>query len=218
MANRFYLACLRETVGSNMSFHCQNGLGYSSNIDKAQVYTLEEAQRGWELGRDIDLPISADAIDAATVWHVDHQYIPGQNIITPGCNEYVAFMKGRWNGNDVYWLSDMMPTDDFSKARVFAHPKESESGLVWIPFATADSKKRRTFNINQLNRRTMIQGAGLRMPAWLKRQQRRKVSAGKTRWNCPCCGKISWQYNPYDFDGCRDWKCADYKPSCEAKL
>lgn len=45
MSNRFYMMCLRETVGNNASFHCHNGNGYSSDIDRAHVYTLEEAQK-----------------------------------------------------------------------------------------------------------------------------------------------------------------------------
>ena len=211
MADRFYMACLRDTVGSNMSFHCRNGQGYASDINKAHVYTLEEAQNSWNRGRDIDLPVSADAIDAAAVWHVDHQHIPGESVLEEGCERYVAFVKGRWNGNDVYWLSDLLPTDDFSKARIFAEsPDTNHSDLVWLPFTTADAVKRRTFNINLLDHRTMIQGAGLRQPDWFKRQKRRK-SSGKTRWNCPYCGKISWQENPYDFDGCRDWACEGHR-------
>lgn len=174
MADRFYMACLRDTVGSNMSFHCRDGHGYASDINKAHVYTLEEAQNSWNRGRDIDLPVSADAIDAAAVWHVDHQHIPGESVLEEGCERYVAFVKGRWNGNDVYWLSDLLPTDDFSKARVFAQPDTTDSDLVWLPFTIADAVKRRTFNINLLDRRTMIQGAGLRQPDWLKRQKRRK--------------------------------------------
>lgn len=48
MTNRFYMMCSRETVGNNASFHCHNGNGYSSDIDRAHVYTLEEAQKaGW---------------------------------------------------------------------------------------------------------------------------------------------------------------------------
>ena len=43
MSSRFYMLCTRETVGSNASFHCHNGNGYSSNIDRAHVYTQEEA-------------------------------------------------------------------------------------------------------------------------------------------------------------------------------
>ncbi|CFQ90185.1 Uncharacterised protein [Yersinia frederiksenii] len=206
MDKRFYMACLRDTVGSNMAFHCYQGCGYSTDISKAHAYTLEEAQKSWNFGRDIDLPVSADAINAAAVWHVDHQRIPSENTIEAGCKGYIAFVKGQWNGNDVYWLSDLLPTDDFSKAKVFHEPDVTENSLVWLPFTTADAVKRRTFNINLLNRRTMIQAAGLRVPDWLKRKNRRK-SSGKTRWNCPRCGKISWQENPYDFDGCLDWAC-----------
>ncbi len=189
-----------------MAFHCYQGCGYATDISKAHIYTLEEAQKSWDLGRDIDLPVSADAIDVAAVWHVDHQLIPGKNNIETDCTGYVAFIKDKWNGNDVYWLSELMPTDDFSKAKVFPEQDVTESSLVWLPFVTADAVKRRTFNIDQLNRRTMIQAAGLRVPNWLKRQNRR-ISSGKTRWNCPHCGKISWQYNPYDFAGCADWTC-----------
>ncbi|MCW6615608.1 hypothetical protein [Yersinia ruckeri] len=210
MVKRFYMACLRDTVGSNMSFHCYQGGGYSSDISKAHSYTKEEAQNSWNNGRDIDLPVSADAVDIAAVWHVDHQLIPGRNTIEPNCKGYVAFIKGQWNGNDVYWLSDLLPTDDFQKAKVFPQPDTTESDLVWLPFATADAVKRRTFNINLLDHRKMVQGAGLFQPDWLKRQKRRNPS-GKTRWNCPCCGKISWQENPYDFDGCLDWKCEGAK-------
>lgn len=60
MSNRFYMMCLRETVGNNASFHCHNGNGYSSDIDRAHVYTQEEAQKAWNCGRDIDQPVCAD--------------------------------------------------------------------------------------------------------------------------------------------------------------
>lgn len=212
MSDRFYMMCLRETVGSNASFHRRNGSGYSTSVSEAHVYSLADAQLSWECGRDIDQPVSADAVDAMTFYHVDHQYIPGESQTEPGCNAYVAYVKGDWNGNDVYWLSDLLPTDDFSKARIFTQPDVSETNLVWLPFVVADAKKRLTFNINQLNRRTMIQAAGLRMPEWLKKQNRRKKNAtGKVRWNCPHCGKISWQFSPYDFDGCVDSTCEGWQ-------
>lgn len=210
-SDRFYRMCLRETVGSNASFHRHNGSGYSTNVSEAHVYTLAEAQRDWELGREIDQPVSADAVDALTVFHVDHQYIPGESVIEPGCTEYVAFLKGEWNGNDVYWLSDLLPTDDFSKARVFSEPATQERNLVWLPHALAESKKRPTFNINLLSPRQMIQGAGLRVPDWLKKQRRRKPATGKVRWNCPHCGRISWQHNPYDFEGCNNITCEGWR-------
>lgn len=177
MNNRFYMMCLRETVGNNASFHCHNGNGYSSNIDRAHVYTLEEAQKAWNCGRDIDQPVCADSVDAMAVWHVDCQYIPTENLIEPDCTAYVAYKKGSWNGNDVYWLQHGgLPTDDFSKATIFSVANKNEPGIVWLPFSIADSAKRLTFNINNFNRRTMVQGAGLVMPDWLKKQNRRKKS------------------------------------------
>jgi hypothetical protein len=214
MSNRFYMMCLRDTVGTNASFHCYKGSGYSSNIDLAHVYTQEEAQRSWDLGRDIDQPVCADSVDALAVWHVDHQRIPSESVIEPSCNAYVAYKKGDWNGNDVYWLQGGgLPTDDFSRAFIFVSANTAEPGIVWLPFAMADAVKRRTFNISALNCRTMVQAAGLRMPDWLKKQNRRqKTRTGKVRWNCPYCGKISWQFNPYDFEGCRNFSCEGWKP------
>lgn len=214
MSDRFYMMCLRDTVGDNASFHCYKGNGYSSNIARAHEYTRAEAQKSWELGREIDQPVCADSVDALAVWHVDCQLIPSATVSRPGCTEYVAFKKDAWNGNDVYWLQSAgLPTDDFSKAKVFSEANPDEPGIVWLPFTMADAVKRRTFNINLLNRRTMVQGAGLRMPAWLKKYNRRQANrSGKVRWNCPYCGKISWQFNPYDFDGCRDVNCEGWRP------
>lgn len=212
MTNRFYMLCLRDTVGTNAAFHSRHGNGYTSNIDAAHVYTLEEAQACWDKGRDIDLPVAADCVDEHAIWHVDHQLLPCETITEPGCDQYVAYVKGDWDGNDVYWLAGTsLPTTDFSKAYVHPFPVANSEGLVWLPYHLAEKVKRRTFCINLLNRRKMIQGRGLRMPAWLKRQKRRaRTTTGKTRWNCPCCGRITWQLNPYDYDGCRNFMCEEW--------
>jgi len=79
MKNRFYLACLRDNVGDNVAFHSANGNGYPTNVSEAEIYTLEQAQNAWENGRGFDQPISADHVDALTVWKVDCQYIPIEN-------------------------------------------------------------------------------------------------------------------------------------------
>ncbi|MEE9647950.1 hypothetical protein [Enterobacter soli] len=206
MKNRFYMLCLRETVGGNASFWCRNGHGYNTNIDQAHVYTLEEAQSRWNTAREIDQPISADSVDALAVYHVDHQHIPGETTLVDGCTQYVAFEKGRWDGNDLYWLSNgSLPTTNFANASVFNEPGELE-GLVWLPFSLVDSKKRRTFAIRQMDARKMVQGAGLRIPDHIRKARRRKGST-KTRWNCPVCGRFVYQDNPYDFEGCNNSLC-----------
>lgn len=209
----FYMICTRDTVGSNASFHCKDGKGYATDIDKAHVYTLEEAQRAWEHGRSIDQPVSKFWVDALADYHVDCQYIPRETVIQEGCTSYVGYVKGDWDGNDVYWLTEgYKPVTNFSFAKQFCEPDLTMDNIVWLPFDIADAQKRRTFCLSSFKARTMVQSAGLRIPEWLKKQRRRKGSSGKTRWNCPCCGKISWQHNPYDYDGCLDRCCSEYRP------
>ena len=205
MKDRFYLICTRDTVGSNAAFHCHNGQGYHSDIDQAHVYTLVEAQKAWH--REIDQPVCADSVDALAVVHVDCQRIPCETVTEEGCTDYVAFRKGRWDGNDVYWLQDGgLPTTDFTKAARYPEIMEPD-GLVWMPFHMADKVKRRTFPISLFNARRMVQAAGLRVPEDIKRYRRQRPSSGKTRHNCPVCGKISWQFDPYNFEGCIDFRC-----------
>lgn len=212
MKNRFYLACLRDNVGSNVGFHAIDGRGYTTDLSKAHVYTREEAQQAWS--RDIDLPLSADHIDALAVWKVDCQCIPHSTTLKSGCDAYVAFQAKRWDGNDVYWLTEKLPSTDFSKAKIFTPDQvsENEPGLVYLPYSLANEKKRRTFAASLINKRIHVQGAGIKTPDHIKRDSRRRDS-GKTRWNCPGCGKIHWQLNPYDFDGCNDVTCDEWKPS-----
>ncbi|WP_265092258.1 hypothetical protein [Acinetobacter bereziniae] len=204
MTNRFYLPSSHGNLGSNMVFHRHEGRGYSSDLDQAHVYTLEEAQKEWEYGDEA--PVSADHIDSMAVWKVDHQYIPNETQpFTDIHNTYVAFKKGMWDGNDVYWLNTdkCNLSTDFDSASVFGYPiaKKLDSSYVVIPFNLADKAKRRTFDFIKLNKRKMVQGAGLKTPEHLKKSKRRNPNP-MTRFNCYECGKINWQHNPYDFEGC----------------
>lgn len=206
MKNRFYLACFRNNVGSSVGFQRKEFHGYHTDIDQAHECTLEEAQYHFDHAREYDLPLSADHVDAMAVWKVDCQYIPNKTQpLIDVHNTYVAFKKGEWDGNDVYWLNiDKCTTStDFDEASVFGYPiaKKLDQSYVVIPFAVADKAKRRTFDFRKLNKRTMVQGAGLKMPDHLKRKRRRNDS-GKTRFNCPECGKINWQHDPYEFHEC----------------
>lgn len=210
-SKRFYLACLRDTVGNNVAFHGKNGRGYTSDIDKAECYSLESAQKAWNGGREFDIPLCADRVDELAVYHVDCQLLPCDSEGEPVAGKYVAFKKRKWNGNDVFWLGeDGEFTDDFSKAKVFENAGINED-LVWVPFVMANAAKRRTFCVDLINRRKMTQAAGLRLPDHIKKFQKRKTS-GKERWNCPSCGKISWQFDPHEFNGCRDMNCDEWKP------
>jgi hypothetical protein len=220
MKNRFYLACFRDNVGSNVGFHRINGNGYTTNVKEAHVYTKEEAQRAWNRGREYDQPICADSVDALTVYKVDCQYIPNETQIPEDADEhtlFVAFRPHRWDGNDVFWIQESgTSTTDFTKAVTFTSDSSDalfsavKEMMIVIPAEMAEQVKRKTFDFSKFDRRKMVQSAGLKQPGWLKQQKRRRYS-GKTRWNCPACGKISWQHNPYDFDGCKDVQCKEWR-------
>ncbi|WP_151765829.1 hypothetical protein [Acinetobacter colistiniresistens] len=205
MKNRFYLACFRDNVGSNISFHCIDGKGYSTNVDKAHEYTLAEAQKAWDAAREFDQPISSDHIDSLAVWKVDHQLIPNESQCASALEDYVAFKKGLWLGNDVYFLNkeNGSISIDFSQASILT-PEEAwelDEQYVVIPHSVADKVKRRTFCKDDYNARVMVQGAGLKIPEHIKQYRRKKVNP-KSRFNCPACGKINWQHNSNDFESC----------------
>jgi len=208
------MACTRETLGGNLSFHCVDGKGYSTDVRKAELYTLSEAQKAWEFGRDIDLPISADHIDANLIYRVDCQLLPTESSFEG--DKFVVFKESKWAGNDVYWISYSGLTTEIDKAAIYSKNEAKmanlSGGVVVVPLAVANQNKRPTFAAEKLNRRIMIQGAGLKTPDHIKRSIRRsRRNTGKVRFNCPCCGKINWQYNPYDFDGCSDVFCDEHK-------
>lgn len=204
MKNRFYLACFRDNVGSNVSFQCKEFKGYHTDIDQAHECTLEEAQRKFNHTREYDLPLSADHVDALAVWKVDHQYLPSKSDLSPS-DKYVFFVKGIWDGNDVYWTDlNGSKSTNFLHAQVIGRTAAeciNHNDYVVVPFELADKSKRRTFDFRKVNKRTMVQGAGLITPKHLKKISRRNPNP-MTRFNCPECGKINWQHNPYDFDGC----------------
>lgn len=204
MKNRFYLACFRDNVGSNVSFQCKEFKGYHTDIDQAHECTLEEAQRKFNHAREYDLPLSADHVDALAVWKVDHQYLPSKSDLSPS-DKYVFFVKGIWDGNDVYWTDlNGSKSTNFLHAQVIGRTAAeciNHNDYVVVPFELADKSKRRTFDFRKVNKRTMVQGAGLITPKHLKKISRRNLNP-MTRFNCPECGKINWQHNPYDFDGC----------------
>lgn len=210
MKDRFYLTSSHGNLGSNVVWHRKEECGYSSNIEEAHVYTLKEAQEYWEESTGECQPLSADHVDALSTWKVDCQNIPKQTTFQDSPALYVAYKKGQWDGNYVYWMTMIFgPSTNFDKAysmdedlaRSFLKCEEESRDFIVIPKHLATFGKKRTFEARLINARTMIQGAGLKVPESVKRLKRRKENP-KLRWNCPRCGKLVWQYNPYDFEVC----------------
>jgi hypothetical protein len=208
MRNRFYLACFRDNVGGNVAFHGKAGVGYTTDVEKAKTLTREEAQQAWEGAREYDLPISADHIDALTVSKVDSQVIPIESTFSKQHSEYLAYIKGKWAGNDVYWHSEQGDTLCVDHATRLSkdQAKLLSERYVVLPAALVVEKKRRTFAMSSFNKRTMVQGAGLVTPNHVKLEKRRKANP-RVALNCPSCGRFAWQLHSMHFETCSNINC-----------
>ncbi|HBN6266188.1 TPA: hypothetical protein L3N15_004169 [Vibrio parahaemolyticus] len=204
-------------------FWGKKSCGYTSNIDEAEIYSLEQMQeevdKGW-FRNDFEIPLSVPLVNELAQWRVDSQLINLKASSYPHCvdpnGEYVAVKKNAWSGNDLAFSSSDLEgrSYNYSEATVFSendakkHTKPDVDNGWWIiPKYLTDEIARRTFQATNINRRAMISGAGI---VGLKKKPVRKPSSGKTRMNCPACGRINWQYNPYDFEGCSNQSCDEH--------
>lgn len=73
MEKLFYVQDSRSYVGNDILWWALGGAGYTTNLRKAQTYTLEQAQRLQD-GRHTDIPWPKDYIDARVRPAVDIQY------------------------------------------------------------------------------------------------------------------------------------------------
>ncbi len=96
--SQFYLQDSRSHVGDGLTFWALGG-GYTTNLDKAELFTAEQATRH----RDPDIPWPKSYIDERAHLGVDHQYISEADSAaqpTEGC-QCVLQIQQQWNGNDI---------------------------------------------------------------------------------------------------------------------
>lgn len=205
MKERFYFACLRDNVGENVAWWSSLG-GYTTNVNEAEVFTREKAQSKWEGAREFDLPISADHVDAELVTKVDMQYVPNETQLDDS-DCFVGFAKQKYCGNDLYWITETGLKLDFNQAKLFSRAEiPLNESVVFLPYELVKAETRNTFDVSKLNRRKMVQGAGMKTPAHIIKYSRRKAYT-KSRFFCPACGKVAWQNNPHTFERCSDKAC-----------
>ena len=205
----FYVTQRYGDCGTNLMFHNEGGSGYGTNIDKLRKFTLQEAQK--ELDHFINsgvLPLLVSEVEKVSILSVDCQYICSLE-----CREYLKTEKGcviqvtgDWNGNDIYFVSDSGETNDLNKARVYSSLGEAASTIVgyakraiW-PLEYLETKARRTIQRENINVRKMITGPGIKY----KKPRAARPTMGKTRGNCPGCGKITWGYDPHVEHCCQE--------------
>ena len=202
----FYLRDSRSNVGSTCMFWAKDGCGYTSNLDKAERYTLEQAQ--WYINsRETDIPLSVALVDQVATIRVDHQVLDtNQSGINDECNQYVLHVRqGDYDGNDIYWKSSNGHTVNLREALVLTldeavHAERLMDGVSVYPLIYALSIGRRTLQASRVNERRMVTAAGIRKP----KRRRQRPTSGRTRGNCPHCGKVTWGFNPYEAYSCAE--------------
>lgn len=205
MSQLFYLRDSRTNVGSTCLFWAKDGCGYTSDLDKAHVYTLEEAQRKFN-SRHTDVPLCKDFVDKVARTRTDHQHLDqSKSGLVAGCGEYVIHVKGDFDGNDVYWKTTSGSSVNLSEALVLSEYEAKESvrlfdDVIIYPLPYVMSVSRHTLQASMVNERIMITAAGIRKP----KRKRNRQTTGKTRGNCPYCGAITWGLNPYEAYTCAE--------------
>jgi ketosteroid isomerase-like protein len=199
----FYMQDSRTNCGSNAMFWGAKG-GYATNLDALEVFTLEDAQRQHN-ARESDVPLLKSAVDALSIAAVDFQYLPDAVALVWHDGEYVIQKKGLFNGNDIAFIRMGGHTFNYAEAQVFSQGDvvklhKDLGGIDVLEKSAVDNVARRTFQVENINKRKMISGAGIKF----HKPKRVRPTTGKTRGNCLCCGKIVWSYNPYEAPYCAE--------------
>jgi hypothetical protein len=202
----FYLRDSRSNTGTSCVFWAKDGCGYTTNLDKAEIFTIAGAQSHFE-DRHTDVPLSKELVDAVATVRVDHQYLDECMAgLATDCDQYVVHcMKGEYDGNDVYWKAEGGCSVNLSEALVLTR-SEVEAAARVLDTATiyrleyVQSISRRTMQVKNINERRMTTAAGIRMP----KRKRERPTTGRTRGNCPHCGKVTWGFNPYEAYTCAE--------------
>jgi hypothetical protein len=187
-------------------FHNKDELGYGTDLKKLETYTKEQAQKFMDY-QDGSLMLLKAEVDKLSVKHVDMQYLDSDKGKPSELDELcVVQIDNKYDGNDIQFFAELGVTFDLSKARVvsykFALSFLNKNTTIWR-VSYLESISRDTFQAGLINKRKMITAGGVRY-----RTPRTENVSGKARGNCPVCGKLTWDFNPYENAFC-GWECED---------
>lgn len=207
--NEFYLRDTRSDVGSTCMFWAVDGCGYTSDLDKAEIFNHEQAQKYADEKRHF-IPLSKSVVDSVTTVRVDMQYLELSTDFSEGM--IIHRKVGDYDGNDIYFDDGNEGyTCDYRYAKVYESSEaivalSNQSGAI-LSKALLDTICRRTLQSGNVNHRKMMTSAGIKYRA----PRKSRATTGKERGNCPTCGRITWG-SPYENEYC-NWVCEkmDYR-------
>ncbi|MDG9809493.1 MULTISPECIES: hypothetical protein [Pseudomonas] len=201
MAEAWVLQDSRNLVGDRLMFWALGG-GYTSDLDKAERYTQDQAV-AQNRSRESDLPWPLAYLEQRTETAVDCQYIKPEAVESGLQTTERSYMaaKGVWNGNDLYWLTDDgQVTANFAKAHAFpigiarSMAKPTHHNVRAIPVALADSLARKVVPNGGVKIGIALRGTGVEL-AKPPRSRSRSMRCGH-------CGVFISQYQVADCPKC----------------
>ena len=210
MSRQFYLQDSRSHayVGDGLSFHAKEGRGYVTDLDKAELFTQEQATGH----RETDIPWPKDYIDARTRLGVDHQYVDLAEAFEqhPDATEFYLQKPNAWNGNNLIWLGSLVMFSSDLKLAVKVAAADiaktarrcGQHGAVAWPAAYIDAHSRRLVERDDVNLKEALRGTGIKLP------RPRKIPM--MMFNCAGCGRFVSDRQRYEHN-CRNCG-ADNRP------
>ncbi|ODN41122.1 hypothetical protein [Piscirickettsia litoralis] len=169
MTDTFYKT--NGTVGTSILFWAKDAKGYTTNLNKAHVYTRKEAQSEIDDGvpreqykgssKYKEFFIKTDDVDRLLTYRVDEQHVDNKDLYpNTKSNErqYVAYIKDKWDGNDLFFARTVIGTSpDLYWVRVFhqVHIEQHADcfkDMNILPLEKCKELERPTFQVENLNK------------------------------------------------------------------
>lgn len=192
--SEFLLQDSRSNVGDRLMFWQQGG-GYTSDLDKAERFTLEQAT-SQNQSRETDLPWPLAYLMERHELAVDCQYVKPDAVELgmADAQEAYLYVRGDWNGNDLLFASGGMERSaDLRQAERYPLSLArlaTAVGMVPIPIELANSLARMVAPGPKMNHKRALKGTGI----VLAKPPRRMRSTCR----CDHCGVFISERQQYD--------------------
>lgn len=148
MSPKFMLANRRDSVGSSLAFHAQGGRGYTTNVDRAHIFSLKDAREAVCNLRSFEFFVERNKVLSNLCWKLDSQDVSkaDKNKVGP----FLMYRKGMWDGNDLYFLSKSgsLSTDIEMAIEFMDIDTPALENYSFLSLYDVSSLKRPTFDIN----------------------------------------------------------------------
>ncbi|MER2492357.1 hypothetical protein [Catenovulum sediminis] len=205
MEKLFYLTSRHGDFCSSVSWWAKDGNGYTTNINNAHKFKLQEAQKHHD--HEIPaLPIECDSVDRKSRLRVDHQYLDETKGRPVNDNDLVYSIAPQcFDGNDVKFCNDGFGSFNLDEAVAVTFKKALESkakDTLWLK-SHIDSIARPTFQRANLHKQSMCSKFDVKV----RKSKRKRTTTGKTRFNCGFCSKFIWEFGHPDMTFYCSWEC-----------